>query len=160
MPLSASSHSRLRHQHETIQELTGTLFEQQLRQRIDPAKWSAFDNIAHLAGYHPVFLLRVQRILDEHNPGFQRYVAESDPEFPGYLQQSLPRLLGSIRSDRQTLITLLEGINEADWQRTGQHPRYGRMALTQWLEFFLLHEAHHLYTIFMLVQDLRRNLPE
>jgi hypothetical protein len=152
--------SRLRYQHETIGELIGTLSEQQLRQRIDPAKWSAFENIAHLACYHPVFLHRIQRIEEENNPFFSRYVAEADPEFPGYVQQSLPRLLGDIRSSRRTLIDLLEGINEAGLERTGEHPRYGRLSLTQWLEFFLLHESHHLYAIFMLVQDLRRNLPE
>jgi hypothetical protein len=152
--------SRLRYQHETIGELIGTLTELQLRQRIDPTKWSAFENIAHLACYHPVFLNRIQRISEENNPHISRYVAETDPEFPAYVQQSLPRLLGEIRSNRRMLIDLLEGLNETGLERMGEHARYGRLTLTQWLEFFLLHEAHHLYAIFMLVQDLRRNLPE
>jgi hypothetical protein len=160
MPLTASILARLRYQHETIRELIGALSEQQLRQRVDPAKWSVFENIAHLACYQPVFLHRIHRMQDENNPFFPRYTAESDPEFPGYLGQSLGRLLATIQTDRQTLITLLEGMDEPALRRTGRHARYGQFALSKWAEFFLLHEAHHLYTIFMLVQELRRNLPE
>jgi hypothetical protein len=160
MPLSASILARLHHQHETIAELTGAMPEQQLRKRIDPAKWSALENIAHLACYQPIFLHRLQRMQDENNPFFPRYTAESDPAFPGYVEQSLGRLLSTIGADRRTLIGLLEGLDDATLQRTGQHARYGQFALSQWVEFFLLHEAHHLYTIFMLVQDLRRNSPE
>ena len=66
MPLSASIQSRLRHQHETIGELIGKLSELQLRRRIDLAKWSAFENIAHLACYQPVFLQRIRRMQEEN----------------------------------------------------------------------------------------------
>jgi hypothetical protein len=160
MPLSASILARLRHQHETIRELTGNISEQHLRQRVDPAKWSAFENIAHLACYQPVFLHRLGRIQEENNPFFSRYVADADPEFPRYVQLTLSRLLGEIRTDRQALITLLEGMDETKLCRTGKHARYGQFELSQWVEFFLLHEAHHLYTIFMLVCELRKTLPE
>ena len=160
MALSASIQARLRYQHETIRELIGNLSEQQLRQRIDPAKWSAFENIAHLACYQPLFLHRIQRMREESNPFFPRYTADSHPEFPGYVEQSLGRLLGVIVTDRQTLIGELGGMDEVMLQRTGQHARYGQFPLAKWVEFFLLHESHHLYAIFMMVQELRRNLPE
>lgn len=160
MPLSASIQARLRYQHETIGELIGNLAEHQLRQRIDPAKWSAFENIAHLACYQPLFLHRIQRMQEESNPFFPRYTADSDPEFPGYVEQSLGRLLAVIKTDRQTLIDGFGEMDEATLQRTGQHARYGQFPLSKWVEFFLLHESHHLYAIFMMVQELRRNLPE
>jgi hypothetical protein len=160
MPLSASIQTRLRHQHQTIRELIDPLTELQLKQRINPGKWSAFENIAHLACYQPVFLHRLERIQSENNAIFGRYVAEEDPDFPGYGQQQLSRLLGDIDANRKMIITLFDGLNEPTLQRTGTHARYGLLAIPKWTEFFLLHEAHHLYTIFMLVQDLRRNLPE
>jgi len=160
MPLTASILARLRYQHETIRELIGDLSEQQLRQRGDAAKWSVLENIAHLACYQPVFLQRIHRMQHESNPLFPRYSAESDPEFCGYLEQSLGRLLATIQADRQTLIGLLEAMDEPTLRRTGRHARYGQFALSKWTEFFLLHEAHHLYTIFMGVQGLRQNSPE
>jgi hypothetical protein len=149
----------LRHQHQTIRELIDPLTEYQLKQRIDPGKWSAFENIAHLACYQPVFLHRLERIQRENNPVFDRYVAEADPDFPGYQQQQLSRLLSDIDANRKILTTLLEGLSEPVLQRTGTHPRDGLLTVPQWTEFFLLHEAHHLYTIFILVQQLRKNLP-
>ena len=160
MPLSDSIRTRLHHQHETIRELIGQLPEHQLRQRANPAKWSAFENIAHLACYHPVFIYRLQWIQQESSPSFDRYVAEADPAFPGYLQQQLTRLLDEMDTQRKTIIATLEGMNETTLRRTGLHARYGLLTIPQWTEFFLLHEAHHLYTIFILVQELRRNLPE
>jgi hypothetical protein len=156
MPLSASIRSRLQYQHETVYELIGGLSEQQLRRRIDPAKWSVFENIAHLTCYQPVFLRRIHRMQQENNPFFPRYVAESDPAFSGYVQQSLAELLGQLRTDRETLLTLLQGMDEVALQRTGLHARYGQFPLSQWTEFFLLHESHHLYTIFMMVQEINK----
>ena len=37
--------------------------------------------------------------------------------------------------------------NLAQLARTGVHPTLGEMALPLWIEFFLLHEAHHLYVV-------------
>jgi uncharacterized damage-inducible protein DinB len=159
MPLSASILTRLQHQQETIRELIANLPEQELRRRIKPEKWSAFENIAHLAAYQPLFLRRIRRIQTEDNPFFPRYVAEADPEFPAYCQKTLPWLLEEIHTDRRKIIDSLEGMDEVALERTGLHARYGQFSLSQWADFFLLHEAHHIYTIFMLVQDCRQNLP-
>lgn len=49
MSLSASVCSRLQHQQETIQELLNGFSEEQLRQRIQKEKWSAFKQVVHLA---------------------------------------------------------------------------------------------------------------
>jgi hypothetical protein len=94
MPLSPSMAMRLQSQHDSIPELIGNLPEVSLRQAIRPGKWSIQENIAHLAGYHDVFIDRLRRMDN----------------------------------------------------------------VTEWTEFFLLHEAHHLYTIFLLVRDLRKSL--
>ena len=151
MPLSPSALTRLEYQHQTIRELIGDRTEAQLKQDVNPGKWSAFDNIAHLACYHPVFLQRLARIETEDTPAFERYIAEQDPSFPGYQQRSLSQLLSSIDTDRATLLAKLQGLSENALQLKGRHPRYGLLTISQWTDFFLLHEAHHLYTIFMLI---------
>lgn len=155
MPLSSSILTRLRHQHEALTELIEGLTEQQLKQRINPDKWSAFENIAHLAAYQPMFISRLEKIAAYDVPSFERYVAEQDPEFTDYLNTPLKTLLKFI-SIRATQITVkLTNLNEAALLRTALHPKYGRLTIPQWVQFYLLHEAHHLYTIFMLTQELR-----
>jgi hypothetical protein len=158
MPLSTSALTRLQHQHETIRELVDDLPEQQLRRTINAGKWSAFDNIAHLACYQGVFLARLERIQMEESPVFEAYVADTDPNFSGYQHGSLQHLYNSIDSRRAILRNKLEGMNEDSLLRTASHPRYGLLDTAHWTEFFLLHEAHHLYTIFSLIQGLRKSL--
>ena len=156
MPLSASVLARLQHQHQTITDIIGDLREKDLRQRVNPDKWSAFENIAHLAAYQPVFIGRLERMRKEPSPEFERYVAEKDPLFPDYLERPLSALLIEIEGKRSLIFSELTGMSEETLRKTGLHSRYGLFTVGQWAEFFLLHESHHLYTIFMQVQELRK----
>ncbi|HVS96954.1 MAG TPA: DinB family protein [Puia sp.] len=153
MPISSSARTRLEFQHRTIRELIGDHSEEVLKRRPDPEKWSVFENIAHMACYQPVFLHRLETIRKEESPAFGRYKAETDPEFPAYLQRSLQSLFEDMTDKRAALYHALTGMSEDRLLRTGTHPRFGPMTVIQWTEFFLLHEAHHIYTIFMLVRQ-------
>ena len=156
MPLSTSASSRLQYQHTTIRELIAGRSEHDLKREVNPGKWSVFDNIAHLACYQPVFLLRLERIQTGETPTFERYVADNDPSFSGYRGLPLEELLSDIDARRVVIFSKLQGMGEEDFRRAAYHPRYGMLDVCHWTEFFLLHEAHHLYTIFMLVQDLQK----
>ena len=155
MPLSASILTRLQHQHEALPEMIGDLSETALRQRVDPDKWSAFEHIAHLAAYQPVFIRRLERLATEPAPAFERYVAENDPEFVVCLNTPLYTLLEFIPVRASQITVKLTLLNEASLLLTGHHPKYGELTVIQWTQFFLLHEAHHLFAIFMLSQSLR-----
>jgi len=148
--------TRLEYQHTTIRELITGLDEKDLKRVVNPGKWSAFDNIAHLACYQPVFLLRLERIQTEQSPTFERYVADNDPIYAEYRDLPLTELLSGMDARRAVILSKLGGMGEDDLRRVAHHPRYGKLDVRQWTEFFLLHEAHHLYTIFMLVQDLKK----
>ena len=54
---------------------------------------------------------------------------------------------------RAKLMARLRSLSEQDFQRTGVHPKFGEMSLSLWLEFFLVHEAHHLYAVLQLVRN-------
>ena len=148
--------ARLMYQHMTIRDLTAGLPVETLQRRILPEKWSVFEYVAHLAAYQPIFIHRLERLSLEPSPVFERYVAEKDPAFPSYLEKSFQELTGNIDDGRTVILSRLEDGGEALLVKTGLHPRYGLLTGREWTEFFLLHEAHHLYTIFMLIQDLRK----
>jgi DinB superfamily len=44
-------------------------------------------------------------------------------------------------------VALLQRLSPPDFARVGTHSRFGPLSLAAWIEFFLAHEAHHLYTI-------------
>jgi len=156
MPLSTSILTRLEHQHNTVHELTKGFDEQQLKQRVNPDKWSVFQQVAHLASYQPVFLHRMQQIEQQQQPSFERYVADNDPAFLTCLQRSLKELEDDITTQRFIIHNHISRLNETALRRTGLHPLYGAMSIVQWTEFFLLHESHHLFTVFRLTADMRR----
>lgn len=118
-----------------------------LERRPATDKWSAKDNLAHLARYHEVFRERIDRILTEDRPVFTRYRAEEDPRWPPWAAKSSDAILAELRTLRSQIIALFDGLSDVELLRTGVHPRFGEMTLLQWMEFFLLHEAHHLYTV-------------
>ena len=151
MLLSNSISTRLEYQHQTIGELIQGYTEDELKIRVIPDKWSAFENIVHLVSYQLVFQQRIVRILIESNPLFRRYVAENDPAFDEYLQQPLDQLKDNLYSARKQIYQQLHTIPDEQLLCTGQHPLYGTLSLIQWTEFFLLHEAHHLFTMFQLL---------
>ena len=155
MSLSASICSRLQIQHEAIYDLLNGFSEEQLRQRIHKEKWSAFEQVAHLVSYQPVFLQRMQIIQQEADPLFDRYVADSDPSFIACCERSLKELLNDLLAERTIIINHLMTLTGAAIGKTGRHPKYGVLTISEWTEFFLLHEAHHLFSIFMLTRSIR-----
>ena len=118
-----------------------------------PGKWSAHHQLAHLARYHQIFLERIDRILREPLPTFPRYRAEEDLEWPRWQSMPAQQILANLSSLRTKLMARLRSLSEEDFQRTGIHPKFGEMNLALWLEFFLVHEAHHLYAVLQLVRN-------
>src|SRR5215467_7601300 len=115
-------------------------------------KWSANEHLAHLARYHEVFLDRVNRILKEDNPVFTRYRAEEDPQWERWRRLAYKEIVAELAAGREKLITRLKALSDSDYERIGVHSKFGAMPLALWLEFFLVHEAHHLYTVLQLVK--------
>jgi len=54
---------------------------------------------------------------------------------------------GRLTALRTELTELVCTLDEKQLVRTAVHPTLGEMALPLWIEFFLLHEAHHLYVV-------------
>src|SRR5215472_16635871 len=115
-------------------------------------KWSANEHLAHLARYHQVFLERIDRILSEKNPALSRYRAEEDPEWEQWRGLAYKQIASELATLREKLIARLKSLSDSDYERTGLHSQFGEMSLALWLEFFLVHEAHHLYAVLQLVR--------
>jgi hypothetical protein len=50
-------------------------------------------------------------------------------------------------------LELITNLNDGELLLTGTHPKFGVLTIPGWTEFFLLHEAHHLFTIFRLAKS-------
>ena len=154
--INLSAKLRLENQHTTLPYLIDGIMEQLIYKEIVPGKWSIFLNMAHLGRYQEIFADRIQQILEKDQPIFDRYRAEMDPLFDSWKTGTIEKTLDKLVHSRAKMIKQIEELKEAQWSRIGIHPKLGKMDLKTWIEFFLLHEAHHLYTIFWMRQELIR----
>ncbi len=147
MGLPESTRLRLKTQLDCLPTLLAGIAEDALERRPTPDKWSARENLAHLARYQDVFLGRLNRMTTENHPALPRYRAEDDPEWKAWINRSMAEIFEKLQTQRKQLIRQVERLSDGELARTGKHSRLGEMTIVQWLEFFLLHEAHHLLAV-------------
>jgi len=87
-------------------------------------------------------------IVSEDRPQLPSYKSENDPDWPKVSAAETAEILTELKSCRAELKGFVESLSPQQLKRTGVHPAFGELDLEQWLEFFLLHEAHHLYVAF------------
>jgi uncharacterized damage-inducible protein DinB len=133
------------------------LTDELIRLKVIPGKWSAFENIVHLQTYQHVFCDRVKKMVNENNPSFPRYVADTDPLFLDNCSRTTREIMGDMITTRKEMSNGRFSIKDEHLDKTGIHPAFGTMTIAQWLNFFLLHEAHHLCTIFKLAAELKKS---
>lgn len=157
MHLPSSIATRLQYQHKSLIDIIDDLSDEQIRMAVNPGKWSIFENIVHLQTYQHNVIGRIRGILEEDSPAFERYTAEADPMFHDNCTKSSREIMQDLLSIRKEMSASILNFSESDLKKTGHHPVYGKMTLLQWLNFFLLHESHHLFTIFKMAAVLRKS---
>lgn len=156
MQIPSSVSTRLQYQHKSLLDIIEGLSDDEIRRQVLPGKWSIFENIVHLQTYQHTFINRVRKILEEDNPCFSAYTAEADPLFLDNCSKTSREIMQDLLTIRKEMATGILTFKETDFQKTAVHPAYGKMNLLMWLHFFLLHEAHHLFTIFKLGGMLKK----
>ena len=154
MPSNIST--RLHYQHKSLIDLIEGLSDEQVRRQIIPGKWSIFENIVHLQTYQHIFIARVKQILDGDNPTFPRYSAEADPMYLDNCSLSTREVLQDLITTRKDMTSGMVQFPHEDLIKTAVHPAFGKMNLLEWMNFFLLHEAHHLFTVFKLAAEFKK----
>jgi hypothetical protein len=146
---------RLQNQPFALESLLRGLPAEQILSRPLPDKWSIFENLAHLARYHEILTERVGLIIAGGNPLFKPYRADDDPGFFEWQKKPYPQLMRDFYADRSKLNSTLDALTMEQLRCTARHPTYSTMNVEGCVEFFLLHEAHHFFTIFKLTAKLR-----
>ena len=143
--LSQSTSARLATQLECVPLVLGERGRDAVARRPASGKWSAHENLAHLARIQEIYLERIQRILSEERPQLPRYKAEEDPEWPRWAALPTGEVVNRLKALRDQLRRLVTSLTPSQLGRIGVHGVLGDMTIPEWIEFFLLHEAHHLY---------------
>ncbi|GIW33970.1 MAG: hypothetical protein KatS3mg072_1303 [Meiothermus sp.] len=70
------------------------------------------------------------------------------------LERSPQEVLAELKKLRTQLNQQVAALSEAQLERVGIHSAAGPMPLREWLELFLVHEAHHLYLAFWRIREV------
>jgi len=143
--ISRSLTARLETQLDALQTILSGADAQLLTKRPPSGAWSAHEHLAHLARHHDVFLERLHRVASEDTPTLARYRAEADAEWPSWSALPTAEVLSRLRDLRTRIIRWVADLQAADASRAAVRPLFGAQSVSDMLEFFLLHEAHHLY---------------
>jgi uncharacterized damage-inducible protein DinB len=150
MQIYSSIKDRLNSQHLAIKELIKNLDEEFINRRPETGKWSIKENLVHIVSYHQVLLMRLDKIIKSDNPYFDRYTSDDDNNFIKLQKLTSEELLIHLEEERKKVTDFIFKLNKNELQKPGTHQKFGKMNVVEWIEFFLLHEAHHIYTIFKL----------
>jgi len=150
MEIYPSIKDRLNSQHLAIKELIKNFDEEFINRRHETGKWSIQENLVHIVSYHQVFLQRMDKIINSNNPYFDRYRSEDDGNFNKLQKLTSEELLIHLKEERKKVANIIFKLNKNELQKSGTHQKFGVMNIVEWIEFFLLHEAHHIYAIFKL----------
>jgi len=144
---------RLKTQLASVELLFGDTNPEGIDRRPASGKWSARENLAHIGRYHEIFLERLHRIVTEPSPRFARYRAEEDPGWQEWASRPIEEVRIRLAALRLNLVDRIVTLQPLDYTRVGIHSSFGEMTLSLWLEFFLVHEAHHLYVILQRLRE-------
>ena len=103
----------------------GGVDEAAAERRPAPGKWSAREQLAHLARHHEVTGERLRRILAEPEPALPRYRAEDDPEWPRWAALPLATITGRLAALRAELVAAVAAIPPADLAPARRPPGAG-----------------------------------
>ncbi len=107
--------------------------------------WSPYDVIGHLIhGERADWIPRVRHILAGETRPFDPF--DRAAQFTQNQGTSLSELLATFASLRRESIAELVGLNltSENLQRTGQHPEFGTVTLSQLLATWVVHDLDHL----------------
>ena len=154
MELPEATRIRLKTQHLVIDELLNKLTKEQCDMELVQGKWTVRQHLAHLVRYQHVFYERTQTIMSTFNAVFSPYVAEDDEEFQKVVQLPVTELLIDLHAMRKTINSFYFNLNSGELSRKGRHTELGNFSIALWAEFFMLHEAHHIFSIFSIGKQL------
>jgi DinB superfamily len=138
-------------QQKTLESMVGSISEEALHAHPQGGKWGAFEHLAHLSHYQEITLARLADLIaGAATTDVTPYRSEEDPEFLAWCALPTKELMDRYHTARHALLSELQ---EADIKKVTHvlvHPTYGRLDVAGLIDFFLHHEAHHLYQVFRL----------
>jgi len=127
-----------------LRELTGNLKGEVLDTRYRPEGWTLRQVVHHIADSHQHAFIRFKWALTEDNPTIKAYDEKAWAALNDAKNTPIAWSLTHIEVIHQKLVQLLNGLTEAQWNRTLVHPQTQHtFTLKELASMYAWHGMHH-----------------
>ncbi len=134
----------LRRVPDLIDEAIDRLSDDDLRRRPSPDDWSALEVCCHLRDYAEIEGQRVRRLVEEDEPALEAWDEQELAAERNYQGDDPGRVRTALRAFWGGLAYQLEGLTDAQWERSGSHSEIGRVTVRSRTERQVAHAQAHL----------------
>ena len=129
--------------YEAIAAALAGLDEAALDRRPPDGGWTAREVVHHTADSEMTSAIRLRRLIAEDDPSIVGYDGDEFARRLHYGERPIEPALAAIAAARATTAQILDGLSDADWQRTGTHSESGPYSVEHWLEIYAVHCDDH-----------------
>lgn len=130
-----------------VRALVAGVDDAQLRRRPAPGEWAIIEVVGHLADTEQRALGRVRRMLAEDHPQLEPFDQAALAVRRHYLDLDPQEELDRLEQLRGQHLAVLEALDGAGWQRTGQHGEHGELTVELYETHVAAEEVDHLAQI-------------
>ncbi len=121
------------------------LDEQQLQTAYRPGGWTVNQVVHHLADSHMNAYMRFKLAITEDNPQVKPYMEARWAELPDNFSTPVNVSVTLLHALHRRWDALMQGMSDADWQRTFYHPEHKRdIPLWEIAALYAWHGRHHM----------------
>jgi hypothetical protein len=121
------------------------LDEQQLQTAYRPGGWTVNQVVHHLADSHMNAYMRFKLAITEDNPQVKPYMEARWAELPDNFSTPVNVSVTLLHALHRRWDALMQGMSDADWQRTFYHPEHKRdIPLWEVAALYAWHGRHHM----------------
>jgi hypothetical protein len=124
-----------------------------------PEKWCMLEVICHLYDEEREdFKARTKLILETPNEQFKSIDPQGWVKDRKYIERDYSDMLQKFLSERKESVKWLRSLNNPDWNKTYNHPKFGDMSAKQFLASWLAHDYLHIRQITKLKYDYLKQI--
>jgi hypothetical protein len=112
-----------------------------------PEKWSVKEVVIHVCDAEMVAIYRMKKVISEENPLLFKFDPDAWAGRLAYQSLDMQHYLDLFKLQRAGMTVILQGLNDADWKRTGVHNVAGKQTLHDIVRMFVAHVDTHIRQI-------------
>jgi uncharacterized damage-inducible protein DinB len=128
---------------EKLREVVDGLGEDELTTPYREGGWTVRQLVHHIADSHMNAFVRVRLALTEDAPTIATYDEKAWAELHDSVAAPVEWSLELIESLHARWVMMLQGLSEAEWQRTFVHPEHGAQTVEVATTLYAWHSRHH-----------------